>query len=109
MSVMLASKVKDAEIWLSRFLRQVEKLEDVSRVVIEYGESKDKTFAILSHWRDLSRHNVEIYKEPFLPIEERHGYTLTRVKQDIQRLLKEGGEKYYLNPNKYKYSIKDLK
>jgi hypothetical protein len=99
MSVMIASKVKDGEIWLPRFLMELEKLtyENISRVVFMYSESRDASFSLLDHYRHTSKHDVEIYADPWLPPSERRGDSLARVKQDIQRLLKSGGEDYYLN------------
>ncbi len=96
--VLVATKVKDAELWLPRFIQQIEALEgNISRVAVMYGKSTDKSYAYLNHWRETSRHKIEIYAEPYLPPEERAGHSLARVKQDIQRLLKEGGEDYYFN------------
>lgn len=97
-SVMIASKVRDAEFWLPRFLTQVEQLDYPDcRVVFMYGKSRDKTFSYLDHYRRISRHNVEIYADPYLPPDERHGAKLARIKKDIQKLLKQGGEDYYFN------------
>lgn len=97
-SVMVASKVKEAATWLPRFLVQLEQLDlPDSRVVFLYGKSQDSSFSLIDHFRRVSRHNVEIYADPYLPPEERHGAMLTRIKQDIQRLLAEGGEDYYFN------------
>lgn len=98
MSVMIGTKVKNAEIWLPRFLHQLEKLEDpVNRVVFLYGESTDSTFRILSHWRCTTTHKVQVYHEPYLPPGERHGYMLARLKQDLQRIFKEGDEDYFMS------------
>lgn len=98
MSTLIGTKVKEAEIWLSRFITQVEQLEgDIDKVVVMYAESRDKSLSYLQHWRDVSDHNIEIYKDPYLPPGERHGAFLTRVKRDLQKLLKESGAKYFLN------------
>jgi len=98
MSVLVGTKVKDAALWLPRFIDQVEQLQgDISRVVAIYGESRDSTLALLKHWQQTSRHKVELYGEPYLPEEERSGATLARLKRDLQTLLKDGGEQYYLN------------
>ncbi len=95
---MVASKIKDAEIWLSRFINCVENLEgDIKRVVAIYGESRDETFALLKHWQNTSHHKIEIYAEPYLPEEERFGWSLARIKRDVQELLRTGTEEYYLN------------
>ena len=98
MSVMAATKVKDASIWLPRFINQIEQLQgNITRVVCMYGYSTDNTYALLKHWQKTSKWKIEVYAEPYLPEEERYGYTLARVKRDIQTLLKDGGEDYYFN------------
>jgi hypothetical protein len=97
-SVFVASKVHDAEIWLPRFIREVENLEgNISRIALMYGESKDETFSLLKHWQATSKHPIEIFADPYLPEEERHGHTLARIKRDVQELLKAGKEEWYLN------------
>ena len=100
MSVLIATKVKDAEIWLSRFITQVEQFEgNIDRIVAMYGKSRDKTFPLLDHWRHTSKHNVEIYSDP--PREDiyeiPHGARLTHIKKDIQKRLKASAADYYLN------------
>ena len=97
-SVMIASKVHEGSTWLPRFLVQLEQLNiQDSRVVFMYAKSLDSSYSLLNHYRNVSRHKVEIYADPYLPHEERHGAMLTRVKQEIQRLLAKGGEEYYFN------------
>ncbi len=98
MSVLVGTKVKDAELWLPRFINQVEQLEgDVSRVAVIYGESRDQSLALLKHWQRTSKRKIEIYAEPYLPESERNGYSLARLKQDLQKILRDGAEQYYLN------------
>lgn len=97
-SVMIASKIHEGATWLPRFLCQIEQLDiPDSRVVFMYGKSQDASFSLLDHYRNISRHTVEIYADPYIPPEEKHGAMLTRVKQEIQRLLAKGGEDYYFN------------
>jgi hypothetical protein len=98
MSVMIGVKVKDAAIWLSRFVCEVENLEgSIKRVVAFYGQSRDETYSILKHWEKTSKHKIEIYSDPYLAECDRHGWSLAAVKQDVQRLLREGNEEFYLN------------
>lgn len=98
MSVLIATKVKNAELWLPRFITQVENLSgQIEKIVVMYGESTDKSLMYLKHWQDTSRHIVEIYHDPYLPYEERHGAKLARVKKDIQKILAESNADYYLN------------
>ena len=98
MSVMIGVKVKDCELWLPRFLNQLDNLTDpVSRVVFMYAESKDKTYAILQHWRRTTKHKVEVYRDPYLTVGARHGYALAKIKQDLQRIFLAGKEQYLLS------------
>lgn len=98
MSTLIATKVKEAALWLPRFITQVENLTgDIEKIVVMYAESLDESFMWLEHWRNTSKHRVEIYKDPYLPHDERHGATLSRVKKDIQKILAESDAEYYLN------------
>lgn len=98
MSVLVATKVKNAAIWLPRFIDQVEELEgNIEKIVVIYGQSSDSSLSLLKQWRAVSKHKVEIYNEPYLPETERSGATLARLKRDIQALLKASSAKYYLN------------
>lgn len=97
MSVFLATKVREGEIWLPRFISQVEQLEGISEIAVMYGESLDKSYSYLKHWRETSKHVIKLYKDPYIPPEDRHGAKLAIVKKDIQKLLKQSGCDYYLN------------
>jgi len=98
MSVMIGTKVKDGETWLPRFISQVENLDgDILKIVAMYGKSRDRSFALLDHWRNTSKHDVEIYADPYLHPPERHGAFLAKVKRDLQTILKESGAQYFLN------------
>lgn len=97
-SVFIASKVKEGEIWLPRFLTQLEQLDlPDSQVAFMYSPSRDKSFSYLDHYRHVSRHDVSIYADPYLPPDERHGAKLARIKKDIQKLLKQSECDYYFN------------
>ena len=98
MSVMVGVNVKNAAIWLPRFLCQVEKLKgDINRIVVMYGTSEDATFSILDHWRKVTKHKVEIYAEPvYLPHERGGAVTLEKAERDVQNILRNGEEEYYL-------------
>ena len=90
MSVLIGTKVKNAEIWLPRFINEVEKLEgDIQKIVVMYGKSTDQTLSHLLHWVDTSKHEIEIYKDPYMPPSERHGAFLSRIKVEMQEVLKE--------------------
>ena len=68
MSVMVGIPIKDSAIWLPRFLTQLEKLEDVSRVVFSYGPSRDPTLRMLKQWENETKHSTEIIHEPALSL-----------------------------------------
>lgn len=98
MSTLIATKVKDAEIWLPRFINEVESLEgDVEKIVVMYGDCPDKSYSYLLRWQETSKHTIEIYHDPYIPPDERHGAMLARVKQDIQKILEKSTADYYLN------------
>lgn len=98
MKTMVAVKVKEAAMWLPRFLSLVEQLEDpVGRVIFIYGDSVDASLRMLQHYKQTSRHKVEVYHEPYLPVACRTNYMLAAVKRDIQQLLRQGDEDYYLS------------
>ncbi|MFA5365815.1 MAG: hypothetical protein WC325_11600 [Candidatus Bathyarchaeia archaeon] len=98
MSVLIGTKVKNASIWLPRFIDQIEQLEgDINKIVVIYGESTDNSLALLEHWKTTSKHRVELYAEPYLSESERSGATLAKLKQDLQYLLKTSSASYYLN------------
>ena len=95
---MVAAKVKNAALWLPRFLNLVERLEDpLGRVIFMYGDSADASLRMLQHYKQTSRHKVEVYHEPYIPAAYRGAHGLARVKRDIQQLLKQGDEDYYLS------------
>lgn len=96
MSVMVVCQIKDAALWLRRYIKCIEDQVDASiRVVCMYGESSDATYSILKHWSNITKHKVEVYKEPYLPPEERSGWALARIKRDFQKLFIDGSEDYY--------------
>lgn len=97
MSVLLATKVKDAEIWLPRFISQVEEMDCINEILVMYGQSRDKSYAYLDHWRNTSKHKITLKADPYIPPQEQHGAMLARVKQDIQKYLAESGHEYYCN------------
>jgi len=94
---MIGVKVKDSEIWLPRFLNQLEHINyDFSRVIFLYADSHDRSFTLLNHYCKTSKHKIEIYHEPYLPFGERHNYSLAQLKRDFQNLLQKGTEEYFL-------------
>jgi len=64
MSVMIGVPIKNAAVWLPRFLYQLDKLSGVSRIVFIYGPSEDPTLQMLQTWENETAHVVEIIHEP---------------------------------------------
>lgn len=64
MSVMVGVPIKDSAVWLPRFLTQLEKLEDVSRVIFSYGRSRDPSLHLLQQYENHTKHPTEIIDEP---------------------------------------------
>lgn len=95
MSVMAVCEVKQAAVWLRRYIKALEEQDTALRIVCIYGESKDATLSILKHWSRITKHTVEVYADPYLPPEERNGWSLARIKRESQKLFLEGDQDYY--------------
>jgi len=95
MSVMAVCEVKNAATWLRRYMKGIEEQDLTLRVVCVYGESSDATLSLLKHWSRISKHSIEIYAEPYLPPEERNGWSLARIKRESQSIFLKGSEDYY--------------
>ena len=93
---MVACEIKDAGLWVHRFLKAIEEQDQLLRVVFMYGESIDATYSIIKHYSRISKHAVEIYAEPHLPPDERFGWTLARIKREFQTLFLEGDDEHFL-------------
>jgi hypothetical protein len=90
MSVMIGVPIKDAAVWLPRFLYQLDKLSDVSRIVFIYGTSQDPTLQMLQTWENETAHVTEIIYEPAM------GKVLSAAEiallyEDFQSILGEEG------------------
>lgn len=90
MSVMVGVPVKDSATWLPRFFKQLEKLEDVSRVVFSYSRSKDETLKLLKHWEHETKHSTEIIHEPDMP-QALSAAEIAPVYKDFQTMFGEKG------------------
>lgn len=94
MSVLVGIPVKDCAIWLNRFLLQLEKLSDVSRIVFYYGAGRDPTLAILKEWVEEAPHLVEIYEDP--PMAALSSDQIAPVYQELQENMRDGDETHFL-------------
>ncbi|HUW44764.1 MAG TPA: hypothetical protein VMW50_03120 [Dehalococcoidia bacterium] len=90
MSVMVGVPVKNSAIWLARFLEQLEKLEDVSRVIFSYGFSRDPTLNILQQYEHDTKHPTEIIAEPWMP-GPLSAAEIAPVYKDFQEIIGEEG------------------
>jgi len=90
MSTMIGVPVKDSAIWLPRFLAQFDKLTDVSRVVFNYGASRDPTLELLRQWENETKHSTEIIPEPAMggPLSAAE---IALVYKDFQAIIGEEG------------------
>ncbi len=95
MSVLVGVPVKNATIWLPKFLVELDRLEDVSRVVFIYGESVDNTLSMLKDYRDSSPHDVDIYTESS-ELKAESAHQLGGLYQDFQEALSEGKETHFM-------------
>jgi len=90
MSVLVGVAVKSAAVWLPRFLEQLEKLEDVSRVVFSYAPTQDPTLQILKQWENETKHSTEIILEPAMP-RPLSAAEIAPVYKDFQEIIGEEG------------------
>lgn len=92
MSTMIGVPIKDSGVWLPRFLTQLEKLEDVSRIVFSYAPSRDPTLHLLKQWENETKHSTEIILEPAMP-GPLSAAEIAAVYKDFQDMLGEKGWK----------------
>jgi len=90
MSVMVGVAIKNSAVWLPRFLYQLDKLSDVSRVVFIYGPSQDPTLDILKRWENETAHSTEIILEPMMktPLSAAE---IAPLYEDFQNIIGEEG------------------
>ena len=93
--VVIFVPVKNCAMWLLRFLQEIDKLKDISRVVFCYGQSNDPTLTILKTWMKYTKHYVQIFQEPLL------GGALSSAEigviyQEFQEIMRDGDEEYAL-------------
>lgn len=64
MTVDTCFPVKNACMWLSKFLSELDKVNGLGRVIISYGDSFDGTIDILKKWTKETSLEVDIYHDP---------------------------------------------
>ncbi len=95
MSTLVGVPVKNAEMWLERFLTYLEKMKDVSRAIFYYAESPDETLKNLKAWAEDSPFPVEIYKDP--PVLMVSSALIAPVYKELQEIMREGDETHFLS------------
>lgn len=95
MSTLVGVPVKNAAIWLPKFLAELDRLEEVSRVIFIYGKSMDNTLDLLRTYRDNTPHDVDIFLEA-ADLNAMSAHQIGGLYQDFQDALSEGKEDYFL-------------
>jgi len=95
MSTLVAVPVRDCAIWLNRFLGQLEKLSDVSRVVFYCAPGRDPTLSMLKEWAEEAPHIIEIYEDP--PATMLSSDQIAPVYQELREIMRDGDETHILS------------
>lgn len=95
MSTLVGVPVKNAVIWLNRFLENLAQLKGVSRVVFYYGPSQDQTLEQLKGWAKKAPFTVEIYQDP--PMRALSSAQIAPVYKELQEVMREGDETHFLS------------
>jgi len=95
MSTLVGVPVKNAEMWLKRFLEYFEQMKGVSRAVFYYGLSPDETLKTLKTWAEGAPFTVEIYKDP--PMQAVSSALIAPVYKEFQEIMREGDETHFLS------------
>lgn len=95
MSTLVGVPVKNAGIWIERFLMYFKRLKGVSRAVFYYGLSSDDTLKELKEWAEKAPFPIEIYEDP--PMRARSSAEIAPVYKELQDIMKEGDETHFLS------------
>lgn len=95
--VAICVPVKNGEHWLRKNLEIIDSFgKEISRVIVSYGYSVDKTLEILKTWKDNTKHKVEIIHEPKPKTPVNSSAELAFLYHDFQQLVKEGKDTHVL-------------
>ena len=95
--VAICVPVKNSEMWLPRNLELIEQFGDeVSRVIVSYGDSTDNTLDILRRWKQISKHKVEVIHEPVSSFKVNSSAEIAFLYHDFQNMIREGDETHVL-------------
>lgn len=95
MSTLVGIPVKNAEIWLERFLEGLGKLKGVSRAIFYYAPSRDETLNKLKDWAEEAPLTVEIYEDP--PMQALSSAQIASVYRELQEVMRDGEETHFLS------------
>lgn len=95
MSTLVGVPVRNSEIWLDRFLKEIEQLKGVSRAVFYYGPSIDETLNVLKAWAEETSVTVEIYRDP--PMQALSSAQIAPVYKELQEIMREGDETHFMS------------
>lgn len=95
MSTLVGVPVKNAVIWLDRFLENLGRMKGVSRAVFYYGPSQDPTLEQLKEWVKKAPFPVEIYQDP--PMRALSSAQIAPVYKELQEVMREGDETHFLS------------
>lgn len=87
--------VKNCATWLLRFLQELDKLRDISRIVFAYGESNDPTLTIIETWMKYTKHHVQVFREPRLG-GAMSSAEIAGIYREFQQIMRDGDEEYAL-------------
>ena len=95
--VAICVPVKDSEIWLAKNLSLIDQFGDeVSRVIISYGESTDNTLEIIRRWVSVTHHKVEVITEPVSEFNVNSSGEIAFIYHDFQTMIEEGDDTHVL-------------
>jgi len=89
--------VKNSEPWLPRNLELIEQFGDeVSRVIVSYGDSTDNTLNILRQWKQATKHRAEVIHEPKPEHPVNTSAEIAFLYHDFQDMIRDGDETHVL-------------
>jgi len=95
--VALCVPVKNSELWLAKNLSLIDTFgKEISRVIISYGDSHDNTFEIIRRWCSVTKHKVEVIREPQTKYTVHNSGEISFIYHDFQDIIEEGKDTHAL-------------
>ena len=88
MTVDTCFPVKNAGMWLPKFLSELDKVKGLGRVIVTYGASQDDTFEILKSWVKKTSLEAEVYVDP-VQMKAMSSAGIGALYRDYQKLIEE--------------------